>query len=127
MPCSLFAQRYALQNFRNRIYEIGLSALGVDHESYIRLRGDAYKLTHGLGIKMPSVSRIVLKLFGLSPGTLTVFLDSDSGFFAEARATPGARAFYHHISDTEAMSIFNGEMTPELHDHLFTPDDYEGE
>ena len=80
-----------------------------------------------LGFKIPKPMTLLLKLFGLSPGTISVWHDAESGFFTEARAMPGAPPVYRAVSDEVAITILKGELTHDLEDTLMTPDDYLGE
>jgi len=127
MPCSVYSQRYAAQNLRNALNTLQRGSILPTSQNYLNLQRVAGDYSVKIGFGIPKPITFILKLFGLSPGTLAVFHDADSGFGVEARATPGAPPFYHHISDDEAVSIFQGEMTPELHDRLFLEDDYQGE
>ena len=127
MPCSTYAQRYATQNQRNALRSLSLRGILPTNPVYAALNKAAGDYTLSIGFKIPKPITLLLKLFGLSPGTLSLFHDADSGFFVESRLTPGAAPFYHHITNDEAADIVLEVMTPALHDRLFTPDDYGGE
>lgn len=79
------------------------------------------------GFKIPRPTRALLTLYGLSPGTITLWIDAESGFFSEARVKPGAPPVYKAVSDEVAMAILKGELTKELELELMTPDPYVGE
>lgn len=88
------------------------------------LRG---KLLGQVGLKLPRTVSLLMKLVGMSPGEIKLWHDAEAGFMAEARVRPGAPPIYHHVSDDEAAEILRGEVSPETHDRLMTPDDYYGE
>jgi hypothetical protein len=70
----------------------------------------------------------LLKLVaGLSPGSVKVFHDAESGFFVDARAYEGAPPIYHHVTDEVAGIILGGGLTHELEAELMKPDEYLGE
>ena len=80
-----------------------------------------------LGFKVPKDVFALLKLFALSPGTITLWLDTENGWMTEARAYPGAPPVYKRASDEVAITILKKEVTPELEADLLTPDEYLGE
>ena len=79
------------------------------------------------GFKIPRPVSLLVKLYGLSPGTITLWHDAESGFFTEAREKPGVPPVYHHVTDDVAMTILKGELTHELETTLMTLDPYIGE
>jgi len=80
-----------------------------------------------VGIKYPRIITKILKLIGLSPGTVTLWHDVESGWMTEARARPGAPPVYKAASDEVALVILKREVTHELEAQLLTPDPYLGE
>jgi hypothetical protein len=95
--------------------------------NYLKLLGvsDSYRLR--IGFTIPKPITLIRKLFGLSPGTITLFHDADSGFFTDARAYEGAPPVYHHVTDEVAGIILEGRLTHELEAELMKPDEYLGE
>ncbi len=79
------------------------------------------------GFKYPRPMTLLIKLVGLSPGTIHLWHDGESGFFTEARAKEGAPPIYHHVTDEVAIKILKGELTHELEAELMKPDEYIGE
>ena len=127
MPCTVIAQRYADQNVRNALNLMRRKGILPTSPNYLkldRIMGD-YRVK--IGFKVPRPMTLILKLFGLSPGTITLWHDADSGFFTEARATEGAPPVYHHVTDEVAELILGGELTHELETELMRPDKYQGE
>lgn len=102
----------------------GFGPLSEPFEAVSALRG---KLLGQLGLKAPKPMSLLKLLAGLSPGTIKVWHDAESGWFSEAREKPGAPPVYQHISDEVAMAILKGELTHELEMTLMTPDEYLGE
>ena len=85
------------------------------------------KLLRQVGLKYPRSIIQLIKLVGLSPGSITLWEDVEAGWLAEGRERPGAPPVYHYITDEQAVAILKKEVTPELHDFLMTPDPYLGE
>ena len=85
------------------------------------------KLLKTVGLKFPRTISQILKLAALSPGTITLWHDIESGWMTEARAKPGAPPVYHYVKDNVAVAILKGELTKELETTLMTPDEYIGE
>lgn len=85
------------------------------------------KVASTLGFKVPRNVSSLMRLFGLSPGTLQLWHDDESGFFTEARAKPGAPPVYHHVEDDVAMTILKGDLTHDQFQQLKMPDEYIGE
>ena len=85
------------------------------------------RLLKTVGLKFPRTISQILKLAGLSPGTITLWEDIESGWLVEARTKPGAPPVYHYVKDDIAMAILTGALTHELEATLMTPDEYIGE
>ena len=127
MPCSVISQRYAAQNLRNALRLLRGNGILPTAPNYLNLQKIAGNYTLHLGITIPKPITLILKLLGLSPGTITLFHDADSGFFVDARETPEAPPVYHHVTDEVAGIILRGELTHELEAELMKPDEYLGE
>lgn len=84
-------------------------------------------LLENRGYNVPRSVFAVAKMYGFSPGTITLWMDAESGWMTEARVKPGAPPIYRAISDEVAMAILKDELTPELEKELMTPDPYIGE
>jgi len=80
-----------------------------------------------VGIKFPRTISQILKLAGLSPGTITLWHDVESGWLTEAREKAGAPPVYHYVKDGVALTLLSGKLTHELEVELMTPDNYLGE
>jgi len=102
----------------------GFGPLTEPYQAVYKLQGD---LLGKLGLRVPKSMLSLLKLTGLSPGSVSVWHDAESGWFTEARERDGAPPVYHHVSDDTAMTILRGEMTHELEAELMKPDEYQGE
>jgi hypothetical protein len=85
------------------------------------------RLLRTVGLKFPRTISQILKLAGLSPGTVTLWHDVESGWMTEARERPGAPPVYHYVKDEVAITILSGKLTHELEAILMKPDDYLGE
>lgn len=80
-----------------------------------------------IGVKFPRTTSLLTKLIALSPGSIALWHDVESGFMSEARAYPGAPPVYKGVSDEVAMAILKKEITKELEAELMAPDEYLGE
>jgi len=80
-----------------------------------------------VGLKYPRTITKILKLAGLSPGTISLWHDVESGWMSEARARPGAPPVYKSVSNEVALAILKREVSHELEAELLTPDPYLGE
>ena len=80
-----------------------------------------------VGFKYPRTISQIARLIGLSPGTITLWHDVESGWMSEAREKPGAPPVYKAVTDEVAMALLKGELTKELEQVLMAPDDYYGE
>lgn len=127
MPCNVYSQRYELQNIRNALNVLRKIGYGPLSEPMQRLTQLRNELMAGLGLKKPTVTSLLKLIPGLSPGSVKVFHDSDTGWFTEAREKEGAPPVYHHVSDDVAMTLLKGELTHELEAELMKPDEYIGE
>ena len=84
-------------------------------------------MTVNLGFKIPKPLTLIARLLGLSPGEIKLWFDAEGGWMSEARVRPGASPIYHYIGSDQAISILKEDISPELHEYLFTPDDYLGD
>jgi len=102
---------------------------GIDELSgpFRQLSAQRGKLLSQVGFKFPRTISSLLKLLGLSPGTITLWHDVESGWMSEAREKPGAPPVYKAVTDEVAMALLKGELTKELEQVLMAPDDYYGE
>ncbi len=127
MGCSVYAQRYAAQNMRKALNLMRGKGILPTAPNFLNLQkiSGAYQLR--IGFSIPKPITLILKLLGLSPGTVTLFHDADSGFFVDARAYEGAPPVYHHVTDDVAGVILEGGLTHELEAELMKPDEYLGE
>lgn len=94
------------------------------YEELFRIRG---RIFGQIGFKFPREVNLILRLAGLSPGSILLWHDVESGWMTEARVRPGAPAVYRSVTDDVAAALLKGELTHELELELMTPDDYYGE
>ena len=117
-------QIHELDRALSTMRRFGIDELSLPYQQLYSLRG---KLMGQLGFKAARPVSLLAKLIGLSPGEVKLWHDAESGWMSEAREKPGAPPIYHYIGDEQAVAILNKEISPELHDYLFTPDDYIGD
>ena len=96
-------------------------------DAYQKLFSIRGKLMAQVGFKFPRTVTQLIKVLGLSPGSITVWHDIESGWMSEARSRPGAPPVYKRVSDEVAMAILKREVTKELEAELMKPDEYLGE
>ena len=85
------------------------------------------RLMARVGLVFPRSITMLIRLIGLSPGSITLWHDIEMGFMTEARANETAPPVYKHASDQVAAILLKGELTKDLELELMTPDDYLGE
>ena len=125
MGCGVYYQQIQeVERALGTLRKYGISQLSPEFQLLTSVRG---KLMAQVGLKFPRSIIQILKLAGLSPGSITLWEDIESGWLAEGRVKPGAPPVYHYITDEQAVAILNRDISPELHDFLMTPDPYLGE
>ena len=102
----------------------GFSEDSLPFKSLYSVRG---RILAQIGFKFPKLPSLLGLLAGLSPGTIKIWHDIESGWMSEARARPGAPPVYKRVSDEVAITILKKEVTKELEAELLTPDEYLGE
>ena len=128
--CSSTSTKYQVRQLGNiddalgrlRLKGIGPGVPGFD--SIYKIRSEVLSK---IGYKVPRDMLNIIKLVGLSPGTVTVWFDTETGWFSEARERPGAPPVYHAIDADTAVALVSGELTKELEERLMAPVDYLGE
>ena len=125
MGCGVYwSQISELTRALNVMGRFGIPADALPFQQLSALRG---QLLTRVGLKFPRATSLLAKLAGLSPGVVKLWHDVESGWLAEGRPTPGSPPIYRYVDDATAMAILKGELTHELEEYLFTPDDYIGE
>jgi len=125
MGCGVYYQQIReLERAMGSMRRFGISELD---PSYLQLGSIRGKLLKQVGSKLPRTITQLLKLTGLSPGTITLWHDVESGFMVEARERPGAPPVYHYVKDDIAAAILKDELTHEQFEELKVPDPYLGE
>jgi len=119
-----FRQLNEVQRTLRVLTRAGFGPLTEPYKAVYKLQGE---LMGKMGLLRPKPMSLLKLLAGLSPGSIRLFHDAESGWFTEAREKPGAVPVYHHVDDDTAMTILKGEMTPELEASLMKPDEYIGE
>ena len=89
-----------------------------------KLRG---RLMGQIGFKVPRQIQLLLRIAGLSPGSIDLWYDVESGWYTDARVSAGAPAVRRRVSDDVAVALLRGELTHELELELMAPDYYVGE
>ena len=104
--------------------KFGIDPTSVAYQKLWRERG---AVLAQVGTRHPKSYEWLTFLAGESPGTIQLGHDSEYGWFSEARVRLGAPPIYHRLTDEEAMAILREQISPELHDRLFTLEEYYGE
>ena len=71
--------------------------------------------------KFPRIPIGPLKLLTGSPERLRVYLDPESGWFVEQRASPEAFPTYRRITEEEAVGLLKPDPPPDLVHRLLQP------
>ncbi len=125
MGCGVYWQQvHEVESALSTMGRFGISTADPAYQTLSRKRGE---LLARVGQKQPRSWDWLTFLAGESPGTIRLAHDVEAGWFAAARVRPGAPPIYHRLSDEEAMAILKKQIPPELHDKVFTPDEYLGE
>lgn len=111
-------QLFRLDRLVYQMGKEGIPELSTPFNAVLEARG---LLQRNLGYRVPRTVFSLLKLFGLSPGTITLWFDAELGFMTTARSAPGAPLVTKNISDETGMRILKGELTHELEKLLLTP------
>jgi hypothetical protein len=119
-----FRQINEIQRTLRTLTRAGFGPMTEPYQAVYKLQGD---LLGKLGLRSVKPMSLLKLLVGLSPGSVKVWHDAESGWFTEAREKPGAPPVYHHVSDDTAMGLLKGELTHELEAELMKPDEYLGE
>jgi len=93
-------------------------------EELWRIRGRVFGQ---VGFKFPREITQILRIIGLSPGTLAIWFDIEAGWMVEARISAGAAPVYRSISADAAIDILQGKLTHEFEAELMEPIEYFGE
>jgi len=109
-----------LERALGSLRRLGLDELNPTFKVFGEVRRSLYAQ---IGTKFPKPISLILKLVGLSPGTLTLFHDSESGWLTAARSRPGAPPVYRKVSDEIALQLIRGEVTHALEESLLIPDE----
>jgi len=125
MACGVFWQQVgeldrALRSLR--IHGLGPGTHAFD--DLWKIRG---RIFGQIGFKFPREVNLILRLARLSPGSILLWHDVESGWMTEARVSPGAPAVYRSVTDDVAAALRKGELTHELEARLMEPDYYYGE
>lgn len=123
--CQTTSTKYQYRELRELDRALGtMRKFGIleSSDSYKALFGIRGKLMSQLGFKIPRPFTLIAKLAGLSPGTVNLWHDAESGWISEARSRPGAPPVYRSIGDEVAMAIIKGELTHEAFLFLQVPE-----
>lgn len=90
-----------------------LKTLGISPDDPIfgqltKIRGELFGK---LGFRVPRNLFPILSLVGLSPGSLRLWYDVESGWLVEARERGGAPPVYRYVGDEVAAKISKDEIT----------------
>jgi hypothetical protein len=119
-----YRQLNEIQRTLRVLTRAGFGPLTEPYQAIYKLQGE---LMGKLGLRSAKPMSLLKLLAGLSPGSVKLFHDAESGWFTESRLNRDAPPVYHHVSDDTAMGLLKGEMTHELEAELMKPDEYQGE
>lgn len=106
MGCGvLYQQLREVEKALGAIRRAGIPESADPYRQLYKLRG---QLMSQRVFKMPRSVTQLVRIAGLSPGILTLFHDTETGFLVEARSRPGAPPVYHHVDEVIAEDILAG-------------------
>lgn len=120
MPClQLFNQLSAVNK---ALHDLGVAGILYDNpaiQALYRMRGELLGAT---GVTFPRKQALIKAIIGLSPGSIRVWFDNETGWMVEARESPGAHPSYHQI-DAQTAGILAGPDPPADLVHSFMRED----
>ena len=127
MPGLLYHTYRQIHEYESSLQKLTLGGFGPGTAPFNILYEARNKVLASVGLKASKSVLSILRLVGLSPGSVNLWHDGESGFMTEAKTKPGAPSVYKRVPIEVALTILKGEMTHDLEDQLMTPDDYMGE
>jgi len=125
MPCKFRLSQISTVN--GALRAMGISRTGLQLPAFRELTNLRSALISEILPSTPRTAMAILRLVGLSPGSVRVWLDTEYGWMAEGRKTPGDPPVYHHITEAEAIRLMSKPPDAELAHRLMEPDSYAGE
>lgn len=98
---------------------LGIGPLDSAFQALERAQGVALRK---IGVAQPRTSTFLKLLTGLSPGSISLFLDAERGWLVEGIIEPGAEPVYKYVGDGIASRILLEDLTPEIKEFLWTPE-----
>lgn len=121
MGCGYVAQLVQERTLGKAVRQLQGRGIIESADSMRALTSELGNLRTKFGFRVAKGVVRVLRLLGLSPGSITLFLDTEVGWLVEARTRPGAPPVYHYVDDDTALDIIEGKLTHELEERLMTP------
>lgn len=125
MPCQY---KYIQANtITGALRTLGLNSYSMKLPIYGELMALRSQILADILPATPRISIMLRTIIGLSPGSVRVWLDTEQGWMAEGRKSPGAQPAYHHITEAEAQALMQEHPDPDLAHRMMEPDPYVGE
>ena len=115
-----FAELNSINSAIGTLRGLGISELDSAFGALEKARGIALRK---LGVVQPRTSTLLRLLTGLSPGSISLFLDAERGWLVEGIIKPGAVPVYHYVGEEIASRILLEDLTPELKEFLWTAEE----
>jgi len=125
MGCGVYWQQ--VHTVETALSELEKVGFGSGDPAYDALSGKRAGLLKQIGVKFPRETYPVLSRLYLSPESVQLWFDAESGWFVQTRAYPTASPAYKSVSAEVAIALIREKVTPELRAQLLTPDEYLGE
>lgn len=126
MPGILYHTYRQLNEYRRSMNVLNAAGFGPLSEPFQALYKARNAVLESVGLKSSRSMLSILRILGLSPGELRLWHDAESGWFTEARATPGSPPVYRHVDDETAVKILKGELSHGEFEVLQTRDTFSG-
>jgi len=127
MGCMTKDQYNALSRLDRALRTLTNAGIGGENPVFSQIYRARGALMGNVGVRVPRSVSSLIKILGLSPGSVQLFFDADLGWVSDARETSGAAPVYHAIGDDMALKIIQGKITHEEFELLKVPDPYQGE
>jgi len=114
MGCGVFfTQLNTINSTLRNLERLGLGPGTQAYDEVYKMRGQMLgRFTNGESL--PRTNQWLKLIVGLSPGSLRIWFDIESGWFTEGREEPGARPVYNPITTQEAARLLRDNPDVDL-------------
>lgn len=125
MGCGVYYRQ--LHTVEDSLSQLKLAGIEEDNPAYQVILKQRGALLAKIGQKFPRDPLELMPTTWVSPESFKAWLDPEVGFIIMGRRYDKAPPVYHVVNASVAAAVIKKEITPELKEHLLTPDEYIGE